>query len=67
MTSEGLGEMFEGDVRQKISAHVDDGLSRGSSVRRPGSFFFFFNMYVTLSSFIIVFGPEHQLEFHHPH
>ena len=32
MTSEGLGEIFEGD-----SASVDGGLSGGSSMRRPGS------------------------------
>ena len=32
MTSDGLGEMFEGD-----SAHVDGGPSGGSSMRRPGS------------------------------
>ena len=41
MTSEGLWEMFEGDfcryVHQQISAGVDVGLSRGSSVPRPGS------------------------------
>ena len=42
MTSEGLGEMFEGDsacihVRWKIYAHGDGGLSGGSSVLRPGS------------------------------
>jgi hypothetical protein len=37
MTSEGLGEMSEGDVHPKISAHVHGGPSRGSSVRRPRS------------------------------
>ena len=41
MTSDGLGEMFEGDSADtgagKISAHVDGGLSGGSRVRRPGS------------------------------
>ena len=43
MTSEGMGEMFEGDSADmragKISAGVDRGPSRapGSSVRRPGS------------------------------
>ena len=41
MTSDGLGEMFEGDSAdkgcQQISAVVDLGLSGGSSVRRPGS------------------------------
>ena len=36
MTSEGLGEMFEGDSAD-ISAGVDGGLSGGSGVRRPGS------------------------------
>jgi hypothetical protein len=41
MTSEGLGEMFEGDSADKcagkISAHVDGGPSGGSSMRRPRS------------------------------
>ena len=53
MTFDGLGEMFEGDSAdmcgnifsifltpahpRNISASVDGGLSRGSSVRRPGS------------------------------
>ena len=40
MTSEGLGEMFEGDsadICRKISAHVNEGPSGGSSVPRPGS------------------------------
>ena len=41
MTSEGLGEMFEGDSAdmgpRRITAHVDGGKSGGSSVRRPGS------------------------------
>ena len=41
MTPEGMGEMFEGDSADmragKISAGVDRGPSRGSSVRRPGS------------------------------
>jgi hypothetical protein len=40
MTSEGFGDMFEGDsadMCKEISAHVDGGTSRGSSVRRPGS------------------------------
>ena len=36
MTSEGLGEMFEGDSADTC-AHVDGGLSGGSRVRRPGS------------------------------
>jgi hypothetical protein len=41
MTSEGLGDMFEGDSADteagRISAHVDRGPSDGSSVHRPGS------------------------------
>ena len=41
MTSEGLGEMFEGDsadmCAKKLSVGVNGGLSGGSSVRRPGS------------------------------
>ena len=37
MTSGGLIEMFEGDMRRKISAGVDGGPSGGSRVRRPGS------------------------------
>ena len=38
MTSEWLGEMFEGDyVRQTISSHVNGGPSGGSSMRRLGS------------------------------
>ena len=36
MTSEGLGEIFEGDSADMF-AHVDVGLSGGSSVSRPGS------------------------------
>ena len=35
MTSAGLEKMFEGDLCRKISAGVDVGMSRGSSVRRP--------------------------------
>ena len=41
MTSEGLGEMLEGDSAEtcagKISGNVDGGPSGGSCVRRPGS------------------------------
>jgi hypothetical protein len=41
MTSEGLGEMYEGDFADlcmaKISAHVGGGLSGGSSVHRTRS------------------------------
>ena len=37
MTSEGLGEMFEGESADICAAHVDGEPSRGSSVRRPGS------------------------------
>ena len=39
MTSEGLGEMFEGDSAdtRKISAQVDGGPSGRSSVRKLGS------------------------------
>ena len=34
MTSEGLGEMFEGDSADMCAASVDGGLSGGSRVRR---------------------------------
>ena len=41
MTSEGLGEMFEGDSADtftgKFSASFDGGPSGGSPLRRPGS------------------------------
>ena len=38
MTSEGLGEMFEGDSADMcVSTSVDGGPSRGYRVRRPGS------------------------------
>ena len=37
MTSEGLGEVFEGDFAPKFFAGVDWGPSRVSSVHRPGS------------------------------
>ena len=41
MTSEGLGEMFEGDSAdtgaEKVSAHVDGGLSGGLSCADPGA------------------------------
>ena len=37
MTSEGLGEMFEGDSADTCAASVDGGPSGGSRVRRSGS------------------------------
>ena len=38
MTSEGLGEMFEGDSADTwAKKRVDGGLSGGLSVRKPGS------------------------------
>ena len=36
MTSEGLGEVFEG-LRRKMSVHVNGGMSGGSSMRRSRS------------------------------
>ena len=37
MTSERLGEMFEGDSAKTCAASVDGGASGGSSVRKPRS------------------------------
>ena len=64
MTSEGLGEMFEGDrcrhAHRKISASVDGGPSGGSSVHRPGSFIINLDTFImnldtyTITTFIIL-------------